>query len=81
MTLMKRLTLIVKNGQIEQVFYPVFPPTSTREEVIAWLKQHQVRASPALTIAQPEWLPRATRVSYHGAADSQAIVSTIITRR
>src|SRR4029078_12743319 len=26
MTLLKRLTLIIRNGRIEQVFYPVFPP-------------------------------------------------------
>ena len=44
MTLLKRLTLIVKNGQIEQVFYPVFPPDKHAREVIAWLKQHPVRA-------------------------------------
>jgi peroxiredoxin len=41
MTLMKRLTLIVRNGQIEHVFYPVFPPDKHAEEVIAWLKAHQ----------------------------------------
>jgi peroxiredoxin len=40
MTLMKRLTLVVKNGRIEHVFYPVFPPDKHAEEVIAWLKQH-----------------------------------------
>ena len=44
MTLLKRLTLIVRNGQIEQVFYPVFPPDKHAEEVIAWLTQHPVRA-------------------------------------
>ena len=38
MTLMKRLTLIVANGRIEHVFYPVFPPDKHAEEVIAWLK-------------------------------------------
>jgi peroxiredoxin len=40
MTLMKRLTLVVKNGRIEHVFYPVFPPDKHAEEVIAWLKRH-----------------------------------------
>src|SRR5712692_6769027 len=38
MTLLKRLTLIVANGRIEHVFYPVFPPDKHAEEVIAWLK-------------------------------------------
>jgi len=41
MTLMKRLTLIVRNNTIEHVFYPVFPPDKHAEEVIAWLKSHQ----------------------------------------
>jgi peroxiredoxin len=40
MTLMKRLTLVVKNGRIEHVFYPVFPPDKHAEEVIAWLEHH-----------------------------------------
>jgi len=40
MTLMKRLTLVVKNGRIEHVFYPIFPPDKHAEEVIAWLKHH-----------------------------------------
>jgi peroxiredoxin len=40
MTLMKRLTLIVRNGHIEHVFYPVFPPDKHADEVIAWLKKH-----------------------------------------
>jgi peroxiredoxin len=40
MTLMKRLTIIARNGKIEKVFYPVFPPDKHAEEVIAWLKKH-----------------------------------------
>ena len=42
MTLNQRLTLIARNGHIEQVFYPVFPPDKHAAEVIAWLKQHPV---------------------------------------
>ena len=37
MRLIKRLTLITRDAQIEQVFYPVFPPDKNAEEVIAWL--------------------------------------------
>lgn len=37
MTLLKRLTLVVKDGKIEHVFYPVFPPDRNAREVIAWL--------------------------------------------
>jgi peroxiredoxin len=39
MTLLKRLTLIVKSNRIEHVFYPVFPPDKHAEEVIAWLSR------------------------------------------
>ncbi len=38
--LYKRLTLIIEAGKIEKVFYPVFPPDKSAEEVLAWLKQH-----------------------------------------
>ena len=44
MTLMKRLTLIARAGRIEHVFYPVFPPDTHADEVIAWLKKHPVKA-------------------------------------
>jgi peroxiredoxin len=39
--LLKRLTLVLSDGKIERVFYPVFPPDKHAEEVIAWLGQHQ----------------------------------------
>jgi peroxiredoxin len=42
MALLKRLTLVARNGRIEYVFYPVFPPDTHAEEVIAWLKKHPV---------------------------------------
>ena len=35
MTLIKRLTLIIDNGRIEHVFYPVFPPERNATDVIA----------------------------------------------
>ena len=37
MTLLKRVTLIVRDGRIEHVFYPVFPPDTHAEAVVAWL--------------------------------------------
>jgi peroxiredoxin len=40
MTLIKRLTLILRDGRIEQVFYPVFPPDKNAEDVIEWLSRH-----------------------------------------
>jgi peroxiredoxin len=36
--LIKRLALIVDDGRITQVFYPVFPPDSNAGDVLAWLK-------------------------------------------
>ena len=36
----KRLTLIAKDGWIEKVFYPVFPPDRNAAEVIDWLTMH-----------------------------------------
>jgi peroxiredoxin len=41
LTLLKRLTLIVNNGRIEHLFYPVFPPDQNADQVIAWLREHQ----------------------------------------
>lgn len=40
MTLLKRFTLIVRDGAIEQVFYPVFPPDRNAAEVVAWLSDN-----------------------------------------
>ncbi len=38
MTLIKRLTLIARDGVIEHVFYPVFPSDGNTAEVISWLR-------------------------------------------
>ena len=40
MRLIKRLTLIVANGSIAKVFYPVFPPDQNASEVLRWLGEH-----------------------------------------
>jgi len=37
MTLLKRLTLVIHDGKIEHLFYPVFPPDQNAGDVIAWL--------------------------------------------
>jgi peroxiredoxin len=39
-TMLKRLTLVVRDGRIEHVFYPVFPPDGHAEEVLGWLRRH-----------------------------------------
>lgn len=40
MRLLKRITLIAREGLIEKVFYPVFPPDRNAGEVIAWLSEN-----------------------------------------
>lgn len=39
-TLLKRITLVLRDGVIEHVFYPVFPPDAHATEVLAWLRAH-----------------------------------------
>lgn len=41
MTLIKRLTLVLRDGVIEHVFYPVFPPDTHAAQVTAWLASRQ----------------------------------------
>ena len=38
--LLKRLTLVLSEGKIEKVFFPVFPPDQHAEQVVDWLRQH-----------------------------------------
>jgi peroxiredoxin len=38
MPLLKRMALVIDDGKITHVFYPVFPPDKSAEEVIAWLQ-------------------------------------------
>jgi peroxiredoxin len=38
MTLLKRMALVIEDGIIAKVFYPVFPPDKNAEVVIAWLR-------------------------------------------
>ena len=45
MTLIKRLTLIARDGVIEKVFYPVFPPDRNAGDVVAWLFNQKDRGS------------------------------------
>ncbi len=40
LTLIKRLALIVDDGRITHVFYPVFPPDRNAGDVLAWLKNN-----------------------------------------
>ncbi|MGZ4592057.1 MAG: peroxiredoxin [Actinomycetes bacterium] len=37
-TLLKRLTLLVRDGAVEHRWYPVFPPDTHADEVLDWLR-------------------------------------------
>jgi peroxiredoxin len=37
-TLLRRLTLVLRDGVVEHVFYPVFPPDRHAAEVLDWLR-------------------------------------------
>jgi peroxiredoxin len=38
MTLLKRMALVIDDGSVTKVFYPVFPPDQNAAEVIDWLR-------------------------------------------
>ncbi len=40
MVLIKRLTMVIRKGRIETVFYPVFPSNENAGRVIGWLERH-----------------------------------------
>ena len=39
MTLLKRFTLVIDEGVVTRVFYPVFPPDSSAADLIDWLSK------------------------------------------
>ena len=39
MTLLKRFTLVIDNGVVTHVFYPVFPPDRSAGDVMEWLSR------------------------------------------
>jgi peroxiredoxin len=40
LTLIKRLAMVIDDGRITKIFYPVFPPDRNAGDVLAWLKQN-----------------------------------------
>lgn len=44
MTLLRRVTLILHDGVIQKVFYPVFPPDQNAAQVLAWLAENNFAA-------------------------------------
>jgi peroxiredoxin len=43
LTLIKRLAMIIDDGRITHVFYPVFPPDRNAGDVLEWLKDNPVK--------------------------------------
>ena len=43
MELQKRLTLVIDDGRVTHVFYPVFPPDKSAEETLRWLRANRSR--------------------------------------
>ena len=39
MRLLKRFTLVINDGKVEHIFYPVFPPDRNASDVIEWLSK------------------------------------------
>jgi peroxiredoxin (alkyl hydroperoxide reductase subunit C) len=39
-TMIKRLAMVIDDGTVTHVFYPVFPPDRNAADVLAWLKEH-----------------------------------------
>lgn len=42
MRLFKRLTLVLRAGVVEHVFYPVFPPHEHAQQVLNWLRENPI---------------------------------------
>ena len=42
---LKRMAIIIRDGVVEKVFYPVFPPDENAGQVVAWLRGHPIGAS------------------------------------
>jgi len=45
----QRVTLLLREGRIEKIFYPVFPPQENAGEVLAWLTRARANTGPQNT--------------------------------
>ena len=41
LTLIKRLAMVIDDGRVTKVFYPVFPPDRNAGDVLAWLQENR----------------------------------------
>jgi len=44
-TYLKRLTLVVRDGGVRRVFYPVHPPDTHAAQVLSWIASHETLSS------------------------------------
>nr|WP_244431706.1 peroxiredoxin [Segniliparus rugosus] len=49
-----RLTLVLREGRVEHVFYPIFPPDRHAEQVLAWLRGNPLEPGRAPAAPPPE---------------------------
>lgn len=44
MRLIKRMALVLNDGKVQKVFYPVFPPNENAATVLAWINTAKIKA-------------------------------------
>lgn len=47
MVLLKRLTLVLRDGEVQKTFYPVFPPDRNADDVLNWVRGHNAGIGPS----------------------------------
>ena len=77
LTLIKRLALVIDDGTITKVFYPVFPPDRNAGDVLAWLEQNRApmtcdSARPARRRRRPAPEARPAHARHRPADDRRA---------
>ena len=69
MTLLKRVVIVIDDGVIAKVFYPVFPPDQSAAEVVAWLRGGEANSPARLWepwLTQPRRETSAPRRTHRG---------------
>jgi peroxiredoxin (alkyl hydroperoxide reductase subunit C) len=42
---LKRMAMVIRDGVVEKVFYPIFPPDRNAEQVVTWLRENPIEVS------------------------------------
>lgn len=56
--MVRRQTLILRDGVVEAVLYPVFPSDRAAEQALSWLRDHPMGPTPAPRRGRPIPIPR-----------------------